>query len=76
VTSQVFTRQKLGVRNRFGKRQAAGASADSQLRSGEVHKAEPLFQTVPPVTLFSSLKSLTFRLWDEERHRLVGFSHL
>jgi omega-6 fatty acid desaturase (delta-12 desaturase) len=40
------------------------------------HKAEPLFQTVPPVTLFSSFKSLTFRLWDEKRHRLVGFSHL
>jgi omega-6 fatty acid desaturase (delta-12 desaturase) len=40
------------------------------------HKAEPLFQTVPPVTLFSSLKSLTFRLWDEERRRLVGFGHL
>ena len=40
------------------------------------HEAEPLFQTVPPVTLFSSLKFLTFRLWDEERHRLVGFSHL
>jgi omega-6 fatty acid desaturase (delta-12 desaturase) len=40
------------------------------------HRAEPLFQTVPPVTLFSSLKSLTFRLWDEKRHRLVGFSHL
>jgi omega-6 fatty acid desaturase (delta-12 desaturase) len=40
------------------------------------HKAEPLFQTVPPVTLFSSLKSLTFRLWDEKHHRLVGFSSL
>ena len=40
------------------------------------HQAEPLFQTVPPVTLFSSLKSLTFRLWDEERRRLVGFRHL
>ena len=40
------------------------------------HKADPLFQTVPPVTLLSSLKSFTFRLWDEERHRLVGFSHL
>jgi hypothetical protein len=39
-------------------------------------KADPLFQTVPLVTLFSSLKSLTFRFWDEERHRLVGFSHL
>jgi omega-6 fatty acid desaturase (delta-12 desaturase) len=40
------------------------------------HKAEPLFQSVPPVTLFSSFKSFTFRLWDEKRHRLVGFSHL
>src|ERR1051325_965776 len=37
------------------------------------HKAEPLFQTVKPVTLFASLKSLTFRLWDERRHRLVNF---
>ncbi len=40
------------------------------------HQAEPLFQTVPPVTLLSSLKSLSFRLWDEERRRLVGFRHL
>jgi acyl-lipid omega-6 desaturase (Delta-12 desaturase) len=40
------------------------------------HRAEPLFQTVPPVTFFSSLKSLTFRLWDEKRHRLVSFRHL
>ncbi len=40
------------------------------------HKAEPLFQTVPPVTLFSSFKSFTFRLWDEQRHRLIGYSDL
>lgn len=40
------------------------------------HNAEPLFQTVPPVTLFGSLKSLAFRLWDEKQHRLVGFGHL
>jgi omega-6 fatty acid desaturase (delta-12 desaturase) len=37
------------------------------------HRAEPLFQTVKPVTLFSSFKCLTFRLWDEPRHKLVGF---
>ena len=37
------------------------------------HLAEPLFQTVKPVTLFSSFKSLTFRLWDEQRRRLVSF---
>lgn len=42
----------------------------------QCHRAEPLFQTVKPVALFSSLKSLTFRLWDEQRRKLVGFSAL
>jgi omega-6 fatty acid desaturase (delta-12 desaturase) len=37
------------------------------------HHADPLFQTVKPVTLWGSLKSLTFRLWDERRQRLVGY---
>jgi acyl-lipid omega-6 desaturase (Delta-12 desaturase) len=40
------------------------------------HKADPLFQTVKPVTLFSSFKSFTFRLWDEQRRKLVGYGHL
>lgn len=40
------------------------------------HRAEPLFQTVKPVTLFGSLKSLTFRLWDEQHQRLVGYRAL
>lgn len=40
------------------------------------HQAVPLFQTVKPVTLLSSLKSLTFRLWDEQRQKLVGYGHL
>jgi omega-6 fatty acid desaturase (delta-12 desaturase) len=40
------------------------------------HRAEPLFQTVKPVTLFSSFKSFTFRLWDEQRRRLVGYRAL
>lgn len=40
------------------------------------HRAHPLFQTVKPVTLISSLKSLSFRLWDEQQRKLVGFSHL
>ena len=40
------------------------------------HKAEPLFQTVKPITLFASFKSFTFRLWDEQRRRLVGYRHL
>jgi acyl-lipid omega-6 desaturase (Delta-12 desaturase) len=40
------------------------------------HQAEPLFQTVKPITLFSSFKSFTLRLWDEQRRRLVGYRHL
>jgi omega-6 fatty acid desaturase (delta-12 desaturase) len=40
------------------------------------HRAEPLFQTVKPVTLFSSFKSFTFRLWDEQRRSLVGYGAL
>ena len=40
------------------------------------HDAEPLFQKVKPITLFSSFKSFSFRLWDEQRRQLVGYSHL
>jgi acyl-lipid omega-6 desaturase (Delta-12 desaturase) len=40
------------------------------------HKAHPLFQSVKPVTLFSSLKSFTFRLWDEQNKKLIGFRRL
>ena len=40
------------------------------------YKAERLFQTVRPVTLFSSLKSLAFRLWDEQQQKLVSFGHI
>lgn len=42
----------------------------------ECHRANPLFQTVKAVTLCSSLKSLTFRLWDEQRRRLIGYRGL
>src|SRR5438309_10566102 len=40
------------------------------------HKAEPLLKTVKPVTLSTSMKSFAFRLWDEQRHKLVGFRAL
>jgi acyl-lipid omega-6 desaturase (Delta-12 desaturase) len=40
------------------------------------HQADPLFQHVKPITLFSSLKSATYRLWDEKNKRLVGYRHL
>jgi len=45
-------------------------------RLEKCHRSEPLFQTVKPITLFSSLKSLTFRLWDEQRQKLVGYRAL
>ncbi len=40
------------------------------------HRADPLFQSVKPITLLTSLKSFTYRLWDEQRGRLIGYSRL
>jgi omega-6 fatty acid desaturase (delta-12 desaturase) len=40
------------------------------------HKAHPLFQIVKPVTLFSSFKSFSYRLWDEQRQKLVSYRRL
>lgn len=37
------------------------------------HRSEPLFQTVKPVTLLSSLKSFRLRLWDERLRKMVGY---
>jgi acyl-lipid omega-6 desaturase (Delta-12 desaturase) len=40
------------------------------------HESHRLFQQVKPVTLTESLKSLRFRLWDEQGKRLVGYRFL
>lgn len=40
------------------------------------HYAEPSFTSIKPVTLLSSLKSLTYRLWDERRQIYVGYGTL
>jgi acyl-lipid omega-6 desaturase (Delta-12 desaturase) len=40
------------------------------------HRSDPMFQDVTPVTLFSSMRSMTLRLWDESAKKLVGFRHL
>ncbi len=40
------------------------------------HESDPMFQEVKHVTLWSSLKSLGYRLWDEEHKRLVGFNYV
>jgi acyl-lipid omega-6 desaturase (Delta-12 desaturase) len=39
------------------------------------HLENNIFQ-IQPLTLISSLKSLTFRLWDEKKSQLVNFRHL
>ena len=40
------------------------------------HNEDPLFQRVTTITPLSSLKSLSFQLWDEPNGRLVSFSYL
>jgi omega-6 fatty acid desaturase (delta-12 desaturase) len=40
------------------------------------HESEPFFQQVPELTLRSSLKSMSLRLWDEDTGKLVGYKIL
>jgi acyl-lipid omega-6 desaturase (Delta-12 desaturase) len=40
------------------------------------HREERVFQTVKAVTLWGSMRSLSYRLWDERRQKLVGFGQL
>jgi fatty acid desaturase len=42
----------------------------------ECQKEVPIFWSVKPITLLSSMRSLTLRLWDEERRVPVGFDYL
>jgi omega-6 fatty acid desaturase (delta-12 desaturase) len=40
------------------------------------HKADPLLQGAAHITLLGSFKSFSYRLWDEQRQKMVGFGHL
>jgi omega-6 fatty acid desaturase (delta-12 desaturase) len=40
------------------------------------HESHPMFRKVKHVTLWTSFKALGYRLWDEERKKLVGFSYV
>lgn len=40
------------------------------------HDSEPLFHNVKPITLISSLKSLSLRLWDEQQKKMVGYRRM
>lgn len=42
----------------------------------QAHYENEIFQQVKPITLLPSFKSLTFRLYDEENRRLVGFGYV
>lgn len=42
----------------------------------ECQKEVPIFWSVKPITLLSSMRSLALRLWDEERRVPVGFDYL
>ncbi|MBM7586136.1 omega-6 fatty acid desaturase (delta-12 desaturase) [Bacillus pakistanensis] len=38
----------------------------------KAHKSDPRLQDVPTLTLWTSLKSLTFKLWDEQSKKFIG----
>ena len=40
------------------------------------YKENTIFQKITPITLWTGLKSLSFRLWDEENRKLVGYRYL
>lgn len=40
------------------------------------HRSEPMFQEIKPLTVRNSLKSLGFRLWDEQNQKLTGYEVL
>jgi omega-6 fatty acid desaturase (delta-12 desaturase) len=40
------------------------------------HDSHPVFQQVKPITLRTSLKSLGYRLWDEQLNKLVGYRRM
>lgn len=37
------------------------------------HNSHEIFTSVEPVTFWKGFRSMTFRLWDEEKRKLVGF---
>ena len=37
------------------------------------HRSDPMFQEAQEITLWSSLKTVNYRLWDENAKKLIGF---
>ncbi|GAA4854942.1 fatty acid desaturase [Paenibacillus vulneris] len=42
----------------------------------QAHNANPVLRDVNTITLLTSLKSLKFRIWDEDSKQFVGFKHM
>ncbi|MCA9906524.1 MAG: fatty acid desaturase, partial [Anaerolineae bacterium] len=42
-------------------------------RLEDCHNDNPMFQAIEPLTVRTSLKSLRVRLWDEDRHKMIGY---
>ena len=40
------------------------------------HRENHMFQEAKTLTICSSLRTLSLRLWDERRGKLVGFGHI
>ena len=40
------------------------------------HRSDPIFQAAKQITLWSSLKTVNHRLWDEDAKKLIGFRQL
>ena len=40
------------------------------------HCSDPYFEKVPPMNILTSLKSINYRLWDEEANKMIGFREL
>lgn len=42
----------------------------------ECHNSSEIFKDVEPMTILSSLKSINIRLWDEDRHKMIGYHEI
>jgi omega-6 fatty acid desaturase (delta-12 desaturase) len=40
------------------------------------HCSDPYFKKVPPMNMLTSLKSINYRLWDEDANKMIGFRQL
>ena len=40
------------------------------------HLSDPYFEKVPPMNILTSLKSINYRLWDEDANKMIGFRQL